>query len=252
MNEPLSYTTTVMSWNFLLSSFRNAEAAGSENETIDLNLETPSSIVLCGISIEAFCNELSSLSRAFAFAHEKQHRLLIDDGAGVDQETLNQLCSLSQDGSGSFYDRYKRVIKLFGEKSPAFLEELVHLKNLRDALVHFRSCDVPIGEGEDGVIRYSQEVPTVLRSLKKKKVSGRELVAVSEDSEWTLRVSTSAMAIWALNLTCDAILFLLDSLPDKSFKEFVLQAYRPRDTHYRDLFSKGKSQVLDWQNQIFV
>lgn len=251
MQDPLAYTTTVMSWGFLLSSFKRAEAAGTYESGLDLNLETPSSVVLCAVSIEAFCNEISSLARAFVFDQEREQYLSKGLPPSNNREDLDQLCALSQDASGSFYDRYKRVMKLLGASNPTLLENMVSLRDLRDALVHFRSCDVPIEEGKDGVIRYVQETPEVLRPLKNKKVSGRPVIVPDERLEWTLRISTSAMAIWALKLTCDATLYLLDALPVGEFQKFVLDAYRPWDYTYRDLYSKAKYDIAIWEREIF-
>lgn len=250
MKEPLSYTTTVMSWNFLLSSFKRAEAAASANGKIDLNLEAPSSIVLCCISIEAFCNEISSLSRAFLFDHGKEMIPSWTDFAGISYENLNTLCAISEDSSGSFYDRYKRTNRLIAEESPGFMADLVHLRDLRDSLVHFRFCDVPIKQEEDGVIRSAQESPAVLHALKNRRISGKPVISAGKGEEWTLRISTSAMANWALDLTCQAVLYLLDSLPDGCFQKFVLERYRPRDKGYRDLYSKAKYDVGAWGREV--
>ncbi|MCH8499075.1 MAG: hypothetical protein LAT63_11400 [Marinobacter sp.] len=252
MKEPLAYTTTVMSWNFLLSAFQRAEAAGSKNGNLDLNLEAPPSIVLCCISIEAFCNEISSLSRAFLFDQNRETNPSEEDLAGIAQEKLSNLCDISQDSKGSFYDRYKRVVRLLGENNPGFMDELVHLRDLRDSLVHFRSCDVPITEGEDGVIRYAQDPPPVLRALKNRRISEKPVVAGAKDEDWTLRISTSAMAIWALLLTCQAILYVLDSFPEGSFRKFVLERYRPRDRSYTDLYSKAKDDISVWEHEVLA
>lgn len=251
MQNPLAYTTTVMSWGFFLSSFERVKAAGTYESDLDLNLEAPSSVVLCAVSIEAFCNEISSLARAFVFDKEREQSLSKRQTPGIKREALDQLCALSQDGSGSFYDRYKRVLKLLEASNPALLENMVCLRDLRDALVHFRSCDVPIQEGEDGVIRYAQETPEVLRRLGNKDISERPVLAPDKGLEWTLRISTSAMSIWALKLTCDATLFLLDALPVGDFQNFVIEAYRPRDYTYRDLYSKAKEDIAFWECEIF-
>lgn len=239
-----------MSWNFLLSSFGRAKVAGDANGKLDLNSESPSSIVLCCISIEEFCNEISSLSRAFCFDQEREPKLSEEERAGITQEKLNKLCAVSQDSKGSFYDRYKQVIRLLGENNPGFMDNLVHLRDLRDSLVHFRSCDVPITQGNDGVIRYAQNPPAVLHALKNKRVSGKPVVAPRKDDEWALRISTSAMAIWALHLTCQAILYVLDSFPDGSFRKFVIETYRPQDKSYRDLYSKAKDDIAEWEQEV--
>ncbi len=251
MKNPLAYTTTVMSWGFFLSSFERVKAAGTYESDLDLNLEAPSSVVLSAVSIEAFCNEISSLARAFVFDKEREQSLSKRQTPGIKREALDQLCALSQDGRGSFYDRYKRVLKLLEASNPALLEDMVCLRDLRDGLVHFRSCDVPIQEGEDGVIRYAQEAPEVLRRLSKKEIYGRPVVVPDKDLEWTLRISTNAMSIWALKLTCDAALFLLDVLPAGDFKKFVIEAYRPRGYTYRDLYSKAKEDIAVWECEIF-
>lgn len=251
MQDPLAYTATVMSWGFFLSSFERAENAGTNESGLDLNLDAPSSVVLCAVSIEAFCNEISSLARAFVFDQEREQYLCKGQPPGINRKDLEKLCALSQDANGSFYDRYKRVMNLLGASNPTLLENMVFLRDLRDALVHFRSCDVSIEEGKDGVIRYGQETPEVLRALKNKKVSGRPLVAPDEGLEWTLRISTTAMAIWALELTCDATLYLLDALPVGDFQKFLLEAYRPRDCTYRDLYSKAKYDIAMWEREIF-
>ena len=70
--QPVAYTTSIMSWRFLLSAMRLIRATENAMHPVDLNLEAPPCVVLCCTAVEAFANEISSLSSAFLF-NEKEN-----------------------------------------------------------------------------------------------------------------------------------------------------------------------------------
>jgi len=79
-------------------------------------------------------------------------------------------------------------------EKPNCMQSLSYLRDLRDAFVHFRACDMPIVEDAEGVICYAQEPPEVFAHLQSSKVHGWPVVATDvgeAGGEWTLRVSTN-------------------------------------------------------------
>lgn len=167
--ELLAFTTDKMSWAFLMSALLHMKADQGRNSTVDLNLEAPPCVVLSCVAVEAFVNELSSLTNSFLFeragtdyagrSNPKQALHTVASG------TLEKVASIRCDSNGSFYVRYKRLLCEFGIDKPRFLADLSKLKQARDALVHFRKCDVPIIEDQNGVIRDGQELPAEIAAL---------------------------------------------------------------------------------------
>ncbi len=232
--QTLAYTTSIMSWNFLRSAIGRARAAQSDTATLDLNLEAPSCVVLSCIAIEAFVNEISSLTNAFLFEENQggAMRRSASTGASTATEISRQKCQevaeIRNDSSGSFYDRYKVVLKRLGVEQPTYLPWLSFLRDLRDALVHFRICDVPVVEDSNGVIRYAQEPPDVFAHLKSLCVNNCPIVSADpadDGLDWTLRASTDAMAVWCIDLALDAVLHVLNRLPSSRYRKFILKAY---------------------------
>ena len=108
--------------------------------------------------------------------------------------------------------------------------------------------------GSDGVIQYAQDPPEVFAHLKSYNVNGWPVVSDDPDYngvEWTLRVSTNAMAAWSLNLALEAITHVLDHIPAGRYRDFILKAYASRDVSFSNVFEKGKSDLNVWQSGLF-
>lgn len=71
--QPLAYTTSKISWKILYSAIVHARKLPENVSVIDLNLETLSSIILSCTALEAFVNEISSLTNAFLFEFEQEY-----------------------------------------------------------------------------------------------------------------------------------------------------------------------------------
>jgi hypothetical protein len=182
-----------------------------------------------------------------AAQREASIRLEWDDCRAISQ--------IKNDPKGSFYARYKALLKAAGIEQPNCMQSLSYLRDLRDAFVHFRACDVSVVEDSKGVICYAQEPPKVFDHLKSYKVHGWPVVAADAgevDGEWTLRVSTNAMAAWALSLTLEAILHVLYHLPAGEYRDFILRRYAAKDVAFSTVFEKGKTEVEEWKNGLFL
>ena len=167
-------------------------------------------------------------------------------------DSCQDVAQIKNDPKGSFYERYKTLLKALGIETPTCLQPLSHLRDLRDAIVHFRSCDVPIVDDSAGVIRYAQESPAVFAHLESYNINEWPVVADEVGEEWTLRVSTNAMAAWSLSLTLEAIMHVLNLLPAGEYRDFVLRRYAARDESFSTVFEKGKTDVEEWKNDLFL
>lgn len=250
--RPLAFTTDKVSWSFILSTLRRIQADEVREPSVALNLEAPSSIVLSCIAVEAFVNEVASLTNAFLHEHKQ-------DGPGPSpprttkegnppRRVLEEVASIRIDSRGSFYDRYKRLLCDFDMAKPACLADLSTLGKVRDALVHFRECDVPIVEDENGAIQEGQELPSELKKLQNRNYEGQQLLAPPQGSPWTLRLATDSMAAWSLDLCLDATGYVLNELPTGSYREFVWKAYACHDSNFDSLFAIGKQKLAAWWN----
>jgi hypothetical protein len=200
-----------MSWAFLMSALHHMQADEGMDSSVDFNLEAPTCVVLSCVAVEAFVNELSSLTHSFLF-----------ERAGTD---------------------YAGRIE---SKAGAALADLSVLGKARDALVHFRKCDVPIIQDQNGVIRVGQDLPAEIAALQSQYYGGRCVLAPGEGQEWTLMMETDAMAAWSVNLALDAILFVLDHLPAGEHRDFVWKSYANRDSTFSTLFARGKNELATW------
>lgn len=258
--QPLAYTTSKISWTILHSAIVRARESSSDVSLIDLNLETLSSIVLSCTALEAFVNEVSSLSNAFLFEFEQEYKIPHFEASqqesiiGVSLAKCQETAKIKDNSEGSFYERYKSLLKTLGIENPSFLQKLSDLKNVRDGLVHFKMLDIPVISNPDGIIVYEQKPPEFFKHLKGYLVNGFPVVAKEGNDgsiEWTLRISTSAMAIWCINLTLEAIIYVLDVIPNGKLKDFIYRAYATNDKSFVHVFQKGKSEVKIWTDNLF-
>lgn len=229
---------------------------------MDINLEAQPIIILCGTSIEAYCNEISSLTKAFLFDLEqnsistksKENKI---NAFGLSYEKLLKVREIKENSRGSFYDRYKKLLKHLELDKPEFIDKIHHLKKLRDSLVHFRNCDIQIVEDDEGVIKFFQKPPDFFAHITEKdnyKIAGYPIVyggTSDMDTDWPLRVSTNAMAIWAIQLSLKSILHVLESLPSGSYKDFIERAYRHQDNNYPSVFQKGLFEIKKLETKTF-
>ena len=250
--QPLAFTTDKISWSFILSALRRIQADEVRQPSLVLNLEAPSCIVLSCIAVEAFVNEVASVTNAFL--HEQKHDRPVRNAPSAEIEdkpswrALEEVASIRTDSHGSFYDRYKRLLCDLDIAKPACLAGLSSLGKVRNALVHFRECDVPIVEDENGVIQEGQELPSELKKLQNQKYKGQQLLAPPVGSPWTLRLATDSMAAWSLDLCLDATGHVLNELPTGSYRDFVWKAYACRDSNFDSLFASGKQKLAAWWN----
>jgi hypothetical protein len=259
--QPLAHTTSIMSWSLLLSAIRRICENESSLNPIDLNLEAPPTAILCCAALEAFANEISSLTSAFLCNEEKDSRAGYSTVAqreadiGMRRDDCQAIARIKDNRKGSFYDRYKALLKAAGIAMPKFMPCLTHLCDLRDAFVHFRACDVSVVEDPNGVIYYTQKQPKVLAHLKSCKEHGWPVVATEAgtiDGVWALRVSTNAMAAWSLSLTLEAILHVLYQLPAGELRNFILRRYVASGVSFSTVFEMGKTKVEEWKNGLFL
>ena len=259
--QTLAYTTSIMSWGLLLSAIRRVRESENSIVPIDLNMEAPPCAILCCIALEAFVNEISCLTSAFLFNEENNHRAKYstktqrEANIGMAWDNCQNIGQIKDNPRGSFYDRYKALLKVAGIEKPNCIQSLSYLRDLRDALVHFRVCEVPIVEDSDGVIRSAQEPPEVFAHLKSYSVNGWPVVAtdpVEVGTAWVLRASTNAMAVWSLNLVLEAITYVLDILPAGEYRDFILRRYAARDVLFSTVFEKGKADIEEWKNDLFL
>ncbi len=258
--ELLAYTTTKISWKLLSSALSRARASSGDIERIDLNLEALSSIVLSCVALEAFVNELSSLSNAFLFNFEQEDEtryLEIDKQEsiiGVDWRKCEEVAKIKDSKKDSFYERYKLLLKVLDIEQPPFLQKIWYLKELRNGLVHFKLVDKPIVDDEDGVVRFAQTPPEVFNHLKNYSVIGQPIIAPEGNDgsvEWTLRMCTSAMAAWSIDLILDAMIYVINSIPNGTLKDFIVKAYAARDKSFVHILRKGKSDVELWITDLY-
>jgi hypothetical protein len=246
--QPLAFTTDKMSWSFILSALRRIQAGEAREPSVALNLEAPSCIVLSCIAVEAFVNEVASVT--YAFLHKQQrNRPGSKAREGEDkppERVLEEVSGIRTDSRGSFYERYKRLLCDLDMAKPGCLEDLSSLGKVRDALVHFRECDVPIVEDGNGVIQEGQELPSELKKLQNRHYGGQELLAPPEGSAWTLRLATDSMAAWSLEICLDAIEHVLNELPEGTYRDFARKAYACRDASHDTLFASGKQKLAAW------
>lgn len=241
-----------MSWSFILSALRRMQADEVRVPSVDLNLEAPSCIVLSCIAVEAFVNEVSSITDTFLHEQKQDrpvrnasHTLLEDK---TSRQVLEKVANIRSGSQGSFYDRYKQLLNDFDMANPNWLADLSSLGKVRDALVHFRECDVPIVEDENGVIKEGQELPSELKKMHKRTYQGQQLFAPPEGSPWTLRLATDSMAAWSLDLCLNAIRHIMNELPAGRYREFVWRAYACPDSDFDTLFASGNEMLAVWWN----
>lgn len=243
--QPLGFTTDMQSWSFLRSSLRRIQSPEARVPAVDLNLEAGPCVVLSCVAVESLVNEISSLSHSFLFDRNRDARSgpSIQDAA---DGSLQRVSAIRLDRRGSFYVRYRMLLQAFSIEKPAFLADLSTLGKIRDSLVHFRDCDVPIIDDEHGVIRHGQKLPAAVAALQSNKYEGAGVFASDAGTAWTLRLATDAMAAWSLSLAFDAALYVLDRLPAGEYRDFVWTAYAHRDKSFPVVFARGRSDLEQW------
>lgn len=243
--EPLGFKTDKLSWSLLMSCLRRVQSPEVRIPEVDLNLEAAPCVVLCCIAVEAFVNEISTLSHSFLFDRERDRRTGRST-PGVADDILRKVSDIRMDRHGSFYDRYRGLLGAIGIDNPLFLADLSTLGKVRDSLVHFRDCDVPIIDDEDGVIRHGQKLPPTVAALQSKDYEAAGVLAPGTGTAWTLRLATDAMAAWSLDLAFNAAMYILDHLPPGEYRDAIWKAYAHRDKSFPVLFARGKSDLATW------
>ena len=249
-----------MSWQFMFSAIESLRSSASQSETIDLNSNAPACAILGCIALEAFSNEIPSLTDSFISNVKKDYQIeslsskQIESEFGINWNICKKIADIKNEKYNSFYDRYKdHLIKEMQISQPEFIQELTYLRDLRNALVHYRLCDAETVVGEDGVIKFYQEPPEVFNHIKSKKVKNWPVIAsdVEENSPWTKRISTNAMAIWSLKLIIDSIVYILDSISPGKYKDSIIKPYKARDKSFENVFRKGEHDIQHTESGIF-
>ena len=253
--KEIGYTTSILSWQIILSAIEMLRNSQSEIDQINLNLKAIPCTVLGCISLEAFSNEISSLTNAFVDDVKKIFN--IDNLStkqkseiGIDLNNCKDIEQIRNSKMESFYERYKNLLLYIQISRPNFFQELCHLRDIRNAMVHFRQCNISVIE-EDGVIKNYQKPPEVFKHIKSIKVNGWPVIAadVKNNSPWNLRISTNAFAFWSIKLILDAITYFLDNLQQGKYREFIFKYYRKEK--YSNLFEEGKLKVQELEMKIF-
>ena len=117
--ETLAYTTSIISWQFILSAIEMLHKSKAEIKPIDFNKEAISYIILGCTSLEAFSNEISSLSNAFLYDVERDfnNKNLFDKQKsifGIDLNTCQKITQIRNSKAASFYERYKKLLSYIG------------------------------------------------------------------------------------------------------------------------------------------
>jgi hypothetical protein len=249
--KDIGYTTSILSWQIILSSINMLKNSKSEIKEIDLNLDSISCCILNTTVIEAFVNEISSLTHAFIENYEieklAKHKLA---PIGVDIKICKEIEKIRNSGSGSFSERYNGLLKHFKISDSGILDNLRKLRDLRNGCVHFRQCDITVIE-KDNTIKMYQESPEIFDKLKSIKVNNWPIIASDSDNStpWHLRVSTNAFAIWSFIVVLDAIIYFLEKIPKGTYRDFIAKYYRKNEKS--NVFEYGKSEIEELQKRIF-
>jgi hypothetical protein len=137
---------------------------------------------------------------------------------------------------------YKKLCSALGLVLPKYYEDLTTLVQVRNGIVHFRACDLRIVHTK-GTITYNHDLPDFYNHLKRKKYRGRDLICkVAEPGEipWVTSISTPAMALWAIEVVIEVILYVLKNIPEGELKQRILNVYRPSIPDYQTLFHWGQ------------
>lgn len=252
----LGNTTSILSRQIVHTSISLIEKSKIPNNEIDLNLNSISCCILSTSVIEAFTNEISSLTHAFIenikdnFEIEKLQNEEISN-LGIDINSCREIERIRINDKESFYERYKNLLKYLKIPNADLINKLCHLRDLRNACVHFRQCDISVVEDKDGVIKSYQDPPQVFNHIRSFKINGWPIIAsdVKNNAEWHLRISTNSMAIWSIELVLDAIIFVFNNLPNGEFKEFILKYYT--DINGLNYFKKSKDSIQELKRIIF-
>ncbi len=246
----LGYTTSILSWQIILSSINILKNSKSEIKEIDLNMDSISCCILNTTVIEAFSNEISSLTHAF-IENYKIEKLAKDkiSQIGIDINICKEIEKIRNNYRKSFYERYKGLLKHFNISDSVILDNLCKLRDVRNDCVHFRQCDITVIE-KDNTIKLYQTPPEIFNHIKSIKVNDWPIIASDSDSSspWHLRISTNAFAIWSITVVLDAIIYFLDKIPQGTYRDFIVKYYRKRDES--NVFEYSKYEIKELQKSI--
>jgi len=235
----LVYSTIQISWHLLYSCIRRALEYSRQGSS-GFSLEALPNIILGCSAVEAFCNEMSSIVSTFEYTRDQNSSL--EDVVGVTEKACSQMAAIKTNAIYSTLERYKKLCSALGLVLPKNYEDLTTLVQVRNGIVHFRACDLRIVNNE-GTITYNHDLPDFYNHLKKKKYRGCDLICkAAEPGEitWITRISTPAMALWAIEVVIGEILYVLENIPEGELKQRIMNAYRPSIPDYQTLFHWGQ------------
>jgi hypothetical protein len=244
----LGYSTAVLSWQ-LFKTVTEILKSSKFEKNIDMNTNALSCCILSTATLEAFTNEIISITHAFNNGVNSEGFYKLDK-IGIENIVLESVEQLNNKKYKNFYERYKQLIKELRIPDPIFLSALSHLKKIRDEITHYQTCDMSLIEKND-CIKFYQEPPEVIKHLRSFKVNKWSVVAsdASEETSWILRISTNAFAFWSATLVLEAITYLLENIPIGLYRESVLRYYQANKEI--DVFNKSKSEISTLQDMLF-
>lgn len=245
----LGYSTAILSWQLFKTVFEILDSAKFE-KNIDMNTNALSCCILSTAALEAFSNEIISITHAFNNGVKSEGFYKLDK-IGIENTGLQSVEQLNKKIYKNFYERYKQLIKELKIPDPKFLPALSNLKKIRDEITHYHSCEMSLIE-KNNIIKYFQEPPEVFNHLKSFNINNWSIVAEDSGNEtsWILRISTNAFAFWGALLVIGAITYLLENIPDGLYKDSVLKYYGMNNG--LDVFSKSQSDILALKDKLFL
>lgn len=253
----LAHSTIQISWQLLYSGIRRAvESPGKRNSVF--SLEALPNIILGCSALEAFCNEMSSMVSSLCFEHLSDPFSPImlglnrfEDVVGVSEQACRQISEIKMNARDNTLDRYKKLCSALSIGLPENYQDLFMLVQVRHRIVHFRACDINVVD-RNGTITYDHDLPDFYDHLKEKKYRGYDLIFVEDvrkkvaepgEIDWVTRISTPAIALWAIEVVIEGILHVLENIPEGELKHRVENAYRPSKEDYQTLFHWGQNLV---------
>jgi hypothetical protein len=253
----LAQSTIQISWQLLYSCIRRTVEVSGERCS-GFCLDALPNIILGCSALEAFSNEISSIASVLhseELINPYSPSVLgldsFDNIVGVSEEACRRMSAIKTDDRGNAWERYKNLCSALGIGFPQDNQDLCTLVQVRHGIVHFRACDLNIIT-RNGAIAYDHILPNFYNYLKGKKYHGcyliftedvRQKVAEPGGIKWVDRISTPAVALWAIEVVIAGILHFIKNIPRGKLKLRVENAYSPANQDHQTLFHWGQSLI---------
>lgn len=244
----LGYSTAILSWQLFKTVTEILNSSKFEEE-LDMNTNALSCCILSTATLEAFSNEIISITHAFNYGVSSEG-FYRPDKIGIDKIILDNIEQLKSKKYSNFYERYKQLIKELKIPESNDLSALSLLKKIRDEITHYHSCEMSLIE-ENNTIKFRQEPPEVFSHLKPYKINNWSIVAseVNDETSWILRLSTNSFAFWCTMKVNEAITYILENIPVGLYKDSVYKYYGAKDGI--DIFSQSQSDISALKDKLF-